>query len=171
MGLLGRLLNRPLSQDAFAKLVIKRLRASGETGSVDYDPAEFRLQKSGDHNFFLHNFYQQYVRSPKDEHEELIRNFLTTWHTAGFKAPEEFSDAKPDLLPALRARSYLEIGIPRMSDNYRAKLDLAHQVVAEHLIETLVYDMPVQYKKFANRKSLAVNDRARQSSDPDCHRM
>jgi hypothetical protein len=150
MGLFNRLLGRPLSQDGFAAMVIKRLRASGETGSIDYDPAEFRLHKPADHNFFLHNFYQQYLRSPKEEHEELIRNFLTTWHTSGFKAPQEFADAKPDLLPALRARSYLEIGIPRMSDDFRAKLDLAHQVVAEHLIETLVYDMP--------QSMMSVND-------------
>jgi hypothetical protein len=150
MSFIDRLFKRKLTQDAFAKFIIKRLRASGETGSIDYDAAEFRLQKPADHNFFLHNFYQQYLRSPKVEHENLIHNFLTTWHTSGFKAPEEFADAKPDLLPALRARSYLEIGIPRMSDNYRGKLDLAHQVVAEHLIETLVYDMP--------QSMMSVND-------------
>lgn len=43
MGLLNRLLGRPLSRGEFAKWLTKRLRASGETGTVEYDPEKFQL--------------------------------------------------------------------------------------------------------------------------------
>ena len=101
MGLLERLLNRPLTPDRFANMVMKRLRASGETGPIEYDSKQFRLSRSTDHAFFLNNIYQQYQRLPKSEHENLIRSFLTTWHTSGLEPPKEFNDAKADLLPAL----------------------------------------------------------------------
>lgn len=142
MGLVDRLFNRPLSQDGFAKMVIKRLRASGETGSIEYDPTQFRLSITTDHVFFLTNIYQQYQRLPKSEHESLITSFLTTWHTAGLEAPKEFADAKADLMPALRARAYVEIDIHRVSDTFRSKLDVPFQVIGEHLAVSLVYDLP-----------------------------
>lgn len=142
MGFLKRLFTRPLSQDAFAKMLTQRLRASGETGPIEYDAAQFRLSKSADAHSFLSNFYQQYLRLPATEHENLIRNFLATWHTTGFKAPEDFQDAKADLLPALRARSYLEINIPSISPGYQVEHELPHLIIAEHLAVTLVYDLP-----------------------------
>src|SRR4051812_15476019 len=116
MGLLDRLFSRPLSQDDFAKLITKRLRASGETGPIEYDATQFRLSRSADHVLFLHNVFQQYLRLPKSEQENLIRSFLTTWHTIGLEAPRDFDDAKADLLPALRASAYLEIDVHRISD-------------------------------------------------------
>jgi Protein of unknown function (DUF1444) len=142
MGLLDRLFNRPLSQDSFAKMVIKRLRASGEAGTIDYDPKQFRLSKSKDRVLFLHNVYQQYQRLPKSEHENLIRSFLTTWHTIGMEAPKDFDDVKADLLPALRARAYLEIDVHRISDTFRSDVVIPFEVIGEHLAVSLVYDLP-----------------------------
>jgi hypothetical protein len=142
MGFLDRLFNRSLSQDDFAKLVTKRLRASGEAGPIEYDPKQFRLAKSTDHAFFLHNTYQQYLRLPKSEHEALIRSFLTMWHTAGLEPPKDFNDAKGDLLPALRARAYLEIDIHRISDTFRSDVVIPFEVIGEHLAVSLVYDLP-----------------------------
>ena len=142
MGLLDRLLNRPLSPDAFAKMVIKRLRASGETGPIEYDPKQFRLSKSKDRVLFLHNTYQQYQRLPESEHENLIKSFLTTWHTIGLESPKDFDDAKADLLPALRARAYLEIDVHRISDTFRSDVVIPFEVIGEHLAVSLVYDLP-----------------------------
>ena len=142
MGFLDRILKRPMSQDQFAQMLIRRLRASGETGQIEYSAEQFRIRKSDEWAFFLNNFYQQYQRLPKTEHENLIRSFLTTWHTSGLKAPEDFADAKADLLPALRARAYLEINLHQATDNVRAKVDIPHQVIADHLVATLVYDLP-----------------------------
>jgi hypothetical protein len=142
MGLVDRLFNRPLSQDAFAKMVIKRLRASGETGSLEYDSKQFRLRKSTDHVFFLHNTYHQYQRLPRSDQENLIRSFLTTWHTAGLDAPKDFADAKADLLPALRARAYLEIDVHRISDTFHSDVDIPFEVIGEHLAVSLIYDLP-----------------------------
>src|SRR6476646_10000921 len=142
MGLLDRLFNRPLTQDDFAKLITKRLRTSGETGPIEYDAEQFRLSKSTDHVFFLHNTYQQYQRLPKSEHENLIRSFLTTWHTVGLEAPKDFADAKSDLLPALRARAYLEIDVHRISDTFRSDVVIPFDVIGDHLAVSLVYDLP-----------------------------
>jgi hypothetical protein len=142
MGFFDRLLKRPPSPDQFARMLIERLRASGETGPINYDSERFGLRKSNDWMFFLNNFYQQHQRLPKAEHENLIRSFLTTWHTSGLKAPQDFADATADLLPALRPRGYLEIDVHRATDNFRSNVNIPHQVIADHLVATLVYDLP-----------------------------
>ncbi len=40
------IVKRPLSPNQFAKMLIKRLCESGETGSIEYDDDQFRLCKS-----------------------------------------------------------------------------------------------------------------------------
>jgi hypothetical protein len=41
MGFFDRLLQRSVSPDQFAQMLIKRLRASGETGQIKYDAEQF----------------------------------------------------------------------------------------------------------------------------------
>ena len=53
--------NKP-SHDEFAQLVIARLRDTGMTGEISYDPEEFQIIVAGETQsiLFLGNAYQEY---------------------------------------------------------------------------------------------------------------
>jgi Protein of unknown function (DUF1444) len=142
MRVLGKLFDRPLSKDQFAQMLMKRIRASGDKGPVSYDPEKFSLTKSPSWVSFLGNAHQEYLRRPKADREQVILSFLTTWNTLGFQPSDDFADVKADLLPVLRSRGYLEVDIHRAADNFRSKADFPFAVIADHLVETLVYDLP-----------------------------
>jgi hypothetical protein len=140
MGLLDRFRNRPPSRDEFAQMLLKRIRASGDARPITYDPDAFRFVKSADYVCFLGNTYQEFVRTTATEREETIRRFLTLWHTMELPAPEEFNDVKADMMPALRARSYLEIDVQLASD--KETPPPPYEIIGEHLALSLVYDLP-----------------------------
>jgi hypothetical protein len=141
MRLIDRLLNRPLSQDAFAKMLVKRIRASGDSGPLEYDSANFRVVRPDGRITFLSNTYQEYLRLEPAERETLIQAFLTTWHTSSLQVSDDFADVRADILPALRARSYLTIDIQRAAMGGKIP-SVAHEVIGEHLALCLVYDLP-----------------------------
>ncbi len=140
MGFLDRILNRTTTKDGFAKMLLKRIRASGDARPVTYDPEGFRLLKSEDQVSFLGNIFQEYLRATPEERELLVRGFLTMWHTTDRPLPEEFDVVKADLLPALRARSYLEVDV-QLANERNAPIP-PYEVVGDHLALTLVYDLP-----------------------------
>jgi hypothetical protein len=140
MKFLDRLFNRPPNQQQFATLLLKRIRASGDSRPVTFDANGFRLIRPEGKISFLGNIYQEYLRTDKSEREQLIRRFLTMWHTTELPIPDDFDDVKPDLLPALRARAYLEVDVPLAGDG--AGFIPPYEVIGEHLALALVYDLP-----------------------------
>jgi hypothetical protein len=140
MGILDRLFNRPPSQEKFAKIMLGRIRASGDTRPIVYDSDAFRLVRGDSKITFLGNVYQEYLRRDASEREELIRRFLAMWYTTDLPVPEEFDDVKADILPALRARSYFEIDLQLASDGDATPPP--YETIGEHLALSLVYDLP-----------------------------
>lgn len=141
MAFWSRLLARPMTQDRFARLLMKRVRQSGDTRPVEYVREGFELRRQDGGRMFLGNLYAQYQRSEKEQHEGLIRSFLTTWHTAGFETPDDFDDVRADLMPALRSRMYL-VNTDEMFRESGQDSDTPCQIIGEHLAVTLVYDLP-----------------------------
>lgn len=141
MSIFSRWLRRESPRDRFANLLMRRVRESGDTSAVEYDPEEFELRREDGGRMFLGNLFAQYERTPKSGRESLLRSFLATWHTASLRAPEDFDDASPDLLPALRSRMYL-VAAEEMCLASGEEPDFPHEVIAEHLAATLVYDLP-----------------------------
>lgn len=140
MGILDQFLNRPPSQNSFATMLLKRIRASGDHRPVTYDAAGFRLLRSNNQVMFLGNTYQEYLRGTKDERETIVRRFLAMWHTSEKPVPEDFDLVKADLLPALRARSYLEVDLLLAGDGEGTIPP--YEIVGDHLALSLVYDLP-----------------------------
>lgn len=132
-------------------MVIKRIRASGDPQPITYDRGEFRLRKSDGSVSFLHNLFQEFQRCEPEEREALIRNFLAMWHTTGLPLPAEFEDAKADILPALRARSYFELDLMRAKGGQHSTPP-PYEVVAEHLAVALVYDLPTSMRTLSDEE-------------------
>jgi uncharacterized protein DUF1444 len=143
MGLFDFLSKRPPEKDDFAQMLLKRIRKSGDHGPLTYDSAGFRFVRTESNVFFLDNLYQEYLRAGRRDRKTLINNFLAMWNTMDLELPEEFSDARADLLPALRARSYLEIDIQVTSNKEGPP---PYEPIGEHLALMLVYDLPTSMK-------------------------
>ncbi|MEQ8838753.1 MAG: DUF1444 family protein, partial [Lacipirellulaceae bacterium] len=142
MGFLSRFFGKESkpSKEHFAKVVMERLRAAGETGALDYDPENFRIN----HDSLvmnLGNAFADYCRCEESDREEILDQYLSAWITSRLEAPEEFEDARPDLYPVLRCRSYFEVEMP-LSSQSAEPIDLPYEIIGEHLAVGLVYDLP-----------------------------
>jgi hypothetical protein len=106
MGFFDRLGRTP-SEDKFAQLMMKMLREVGDQRQASYDKAEFRLTLAEDGEetatINLRNLYIEYCGKPASERAAFLRRSCIGF-AKQFDVPEEFEDAKHDLLPALVRR-------------------------------------------------------------------
>ena len=103
-------------QNAFAQFVIDRLREVGVTNPIEYDAEQFQLQVEGEKGsvLFLNNAYREYCSLPVENRSQAVRRFVRGWLQANKPAPEEYEDIVPDILPAVRSRSFFEAARLRM---------------------------------------------------------
>lgn len=150
MGLF-RFFSRNASPDCFARMLIDRLRAAGDTREIEYDPKTFSLSTPGANAVtYLGNVFAEYQRAGRDEREQVVRIFQTTWFTAGIELPEEFEDVRPDLLAAVRSRAYFEVGVPLMALESKSRPgfgDLSYTEIADCLTVAPVYDLPTSIRQ------------------------
>lgn len=143
MGMFDRLLGKP-SKDQFARLMLDAIRRAGEKADIRYDQNQFRLATSGEETGMLNldNAYREYCDAPKDKKPDVVRRFVRCWFSRGKGVPEEFEDARPDLLPVIRSRSFFEFLGLRLEPEDRPKLDWPYRVVGEHFGLGIAYDLP-----------------------------
>lgn len=126
----------------FAQQAIDSLRKAGEQRPIDYDSEDFLL-KCGDATLFLGNAFAEYEKADEEGQAGVLHRFVQSWISAQNEMPEEFGDAKHDVLPALRSLAYLEasqmsaMGMPKDS-----QVVIPREVIADRLGLALVYDLP-----------------------------
>ncbi|MGZ3457292.1 MAG: hypothetical protein ACXU86_02185 [Archangium sp.] len=95
-------------RDAFAQRAIEALKASGETRPLHYD-AEGFLLRMGDKDgstVFLSNFFDEYHAAPPEKREEVLARLT---HIRDLPAiPKTFAEARPNVLPVVRGRTFFE---------------------------------------------------------------
>lgn len=139
MGLFSKLLGPP-SKDRFAKLVLRRLRSAGADG-LRYDRAAFSILGSNEDQFFLGNSYAEYCRADESQRQTFLDQMVRTWSVMRMPIPDDFEDVRSDLLPAVRARTYLEVDLRRVADNGSIP-EIPYEIIADSLCAYLVYDLP-----------------------------
>ena len=134
------------TRDEFAKLVMDRIRQAGEMGKIIYDAEEFSLYREGETlRMSLHNTYGEYCFYDADQREYKLKGAIRLWFRARSgrsKPPKDFADAKPDLLPIIRARDYFQNNSLDRPSEYGAPPIIPHDVLGEHFGIGLVYDQP-----------------------------
>jgi hypothetical protein len=145
MGLRDWLLGPP-GKDQFARMVMDAVRDAGEKDPIRYDRKSFQLLGEGEHKGVMNltNPYDEYCAMPKDRRPALFKNLVRSWFSARRSIPEDFEDAKPDLLPSIRSRTLFELTAMRLRSEAEkgATLNWPHRVLAESLGVCLVYDLP-----------------------------
>jgi uncharacterized protein YtpQ (UPF0354 family) len=131
-------------KDDFARFMMDRIRQAGEKGNIAYDPEEFRLRGDGKTGvaMFLGNAYQEYCDAKEYDRERIAKNWIRNWFVYLRDVPDEFPDAKPDLMPVVRSRSHFELNSLRGELEGGMSLNWPYQILGEHFGVAVVYDLP-----------------------------
>lgn len=95
----------------FAQRAIAALRAAGETRNIHYDASGFLLSldaKEGSEasTVFLGNFFDEYLASAPDKRDEVLQRLTQVRATPSL--PKTFAEARSNLLPVVRGRTFFE---------------------------------------------------------------
>ena len=131
-----------------------RIRQAGEKGNIVYEPEEFRLRGEGKRSaaMFLTNAYKEYCSADEDVREQVVKHWVRNWFSALKDMPEDFEDAKPDLLPVVRSRSHFELNSLRGEVESGMPISWPYQVLGEHFGVGLVYDLPESMRSIPQAK-------------------
>ncbi len=93
MGLLDRILGKPVTQAEFVALMLKAFSQAG-AGDLTGDEENFALRRQADNaSIYLSNVYAEYCRVPRGDRQTLISRFV-----AGFAvqqgAPQDYNAAR-----------------------------------------------------------------------------
>ena len=133
----------PISMDSFAETMMHAIRTTGETTAIRYESDKFRIVTDEINHFLnLGNAYHEFCSVPAEKRDNVIRRFVRTWFSHYKDVPKDFEDASPDLLPAIRNRSYYELTTLHLRVQGMNALPFPLQIVGEHFAAGLVYDLP-----------------------------
>jgi uncharacterized protein YtpQ (UPF0354 family) len=145
MGLLDRFFGPP-TKDKFAKLMMDKLRAVGDTRTATYDQKKFRLLLKGDEEnagvMSLHNLYSEFSATPREKRAEWLKRICIGLLGHLKDTPDEFEDVKPDLRPTIRTRSFVEHIRSAVEGKRDKEVDVPAIPVSDHLMACIVYDLP-----------------------------
>jgi hypothetical protein len=93
--------------------------------------------------FNLHNVYKEYCARRAEERETMLSKIVQVALARHKKIPEDWADAKPDIMPAVRSRATFEmLWLEHRAPGGQTRPDLPSYEVGDHLLAMLVYDLP-----------------------------
>jgi hypothetical protein len=144
MGIFDKFFSPP-GKDRFARMVLDAVHQAGERAAVRYEPEHFRLCREGEGKAVMNlaNAYAEYCAAPREGRRVIFRNAVRAWFSGRKGVPQEYEDARHDLLPDVRSRAYYELAALRASrEEEGAAFDWPFRVLAGSLSVGLVYDLP-----------------------------
>jgi uncharacterized protein YtpQ (UPF0354 family) len=146
-GLFGS--NRPMTQDEFAANLSREAKKAGETCRPEYVRESFQLRflkpdGTIDVISSLQNVYAEYLETPEESRPTVIKRFLRGILSRKREMPDEFDDAKPDILPVIRSRFFSErLRLERRNGGEFGKAsDLLGIPLGDQFEAIFVYDLP-----------------------------
>lgn len=156
MSLIDRFFGPP-SPDRFARQLLAALRKAGDPREARYSSAKFQIrffQDGSDAGVAnLRNFYDEHCRVPRQERTRHMRHVVRGLLTYLKEVPIDFDDARPDLRPIVRARSYFEFLRLQSEIEGHPAPNIPFHDVGDHLSAALVYDLPESMQSI-NREQL-----------------
>lgn len=147
----------PPSPDRFARSLLAALKRAGDPREARYSSEKFQIRffdqghDAGVAN--LRNFYDEHCRVPRNERARHLKHVVRGLLTYLKEVPTDFDDARPDLRPIVRARSYFEFLRLQSQIEGHPSPDIPFHDVGEHLSAALVYDLPESMQSI-NREQL-----------------
>ncbi len=133
-------------RDQFAQRLMHRVKQAGENREIRYEKQAYQFsfydqgELAGIAN--LGNIFREYDRLSEKEQESYLRQITRAILAHHKSIPEEFEDARPDILPILRSRAYLEIGNLERRLRGEHPAEVTSTMVGDHLLALPVFDLP-----------------------------
>ena len=130
----------PLSKDEFGQTIADRIREAGEPGRVSYDSEDFHIVIEDDSEevlsqYNLENVYREYCDRPATERDGFLTRIVQVGLVRHKAIPEDFADAKTDILPAIRSRATFELTwLEHQVKGQEVGPDLPFLCVGDHLM-------------------------------------
>ena len=105
MGFLD-LFSRKPSPAAFARIVMQSARERGFQGAMTFDEPNFRIVMGENDLVNLHNFYHDYCQAPRSGRDTVVAKYSHLFVRSDI--PQAFAQARGNLLPVLRTKSFLQ---------------------------------------------------------------
>lgn len=141
------------TRDRFAELLTAAIRRAGEQRKIEYNAEQFQLQIAEGGFINLSNVFRAWVETPEEGREKVISHTVRSWCSHRFELPEAFEDARPDLLPTVRARAYYEFAtLQAKASGSKEGPDVPQQIIGEHLSASIVYDLPSAMRSLTARE-------------------
>jgi uncharacterized protein YtpQ (UPF0354 family) len=147
----------PPTPDRFARVLVAALKRAGDPREAKYNREKFQLRfydngrDAGVAN--LRNFYDEHCRIPRPERAKHLKHVVRGLLTYLKEVPPEFEDARHDLRPIVRGRSYFEFLRLQSAIEGHSPPDIPSHDIGEHLAAALVYDLPESMQSI-NREQL-----------------
>jgi len=138
----------PLSKDEFGQTIADRIKKAGEPGQVIYDSEEFCIVVKDDDGevvgqYNLEKVYQEYCNRSATERDAFLRRAVQLCLARHKEIPDDFADAKTDIMPAIRSRATFELmWLEQKAKGQKVGPDLTFSCIGDHLIALPVYDLP-----------------------------
>jgi uncharacterized protein YtpQ (UPF0354 family) len=160
MGWLDKIF-RP-NKDRFARDLMELLKAANPEMSIEYDAEDFRLQMSissedggetGAQYSNLQNVYLEHCNTPKEQREEHLHRVARACLSYVKESPNEWNDAKCDVLPVLRFGFTLErIDLDNRLTSEETSPPIPQELVGDDLSLYLVYDLPESMRSISQNE-------------------
>lgn len=133
-------------RDQFAERLMHRVKQAGESREIRYEKQAYQFsfydqgELAGVAN--LGNIFQEYDRLSEKEQEAYLGQVTRAILSHHKSIPEEFEDARPDILPIVRSRAYLEIGNLERRLRGEQPNEVTATMVGDHLLALPIFDLP-----------------------------
>ena len=134
----------PPSEARFARRLTSAIRRAGEPDPIHVDFQGFRIVTTGAQPNVLHlqNLYLEYRVAPRAQRPAMLQSIVRSWFDRYKEIPSQYDDLGPDLLPAIRPRSYLEAQRLEALVKGNTPLDIPYRTLGDDHALCLVYDLP-----------------------------
>lgn len=145
----------PITNEAFAKKMMKALRGAGFGGEMRYDADRFAIVSKERGEFFLHSAHQFYTQASFWRRGGVIKYYARTMFSGpAHDIPKTFDEARGNLVPIVRNTAYLDVARLIAMTSPNPKGDGKHkgphfEPIAGTLCVGLAYDTPNTLAMFA----------------------
>jgi len=107
VGILDLFFRKP-TPEKFAQIAMQAARERGHPGPMEFDAPNFRVVLHGGEGgaINLHNFYHDYCQASRAGRRAVVDKYSNLFVQA--EIPDTFEEARPNLLPVLRAGAFLQ---------------------------------------------------------------
>ncbi|MFN3150740.1 DUF1444 family protein [Bremerella sp.] len=133
-------------RDQFAERLMHRVKQAGESREIRYEKQAYQFsfydqgELAGVAN--LGNIFREYAQLSEPEQEAYLGRISRAILAHHKSIPEEFEDARPDILPIVRSRAYLEIGNLERRLRGDKPTEVTSTMVGDHLLALPIFDLP-----------------------------